>query len=139
MGRKLSHDFKFAARVPQEVHDAFALLLLKFQSAGYKFQGRKIGAEAVVGGLILDYLLAPPERQRALILERIPRLEAMLDSDELLPLAEPGTPGQNGVGTTTTLIGPPSGRPAPESSEEPAAAVDVRPARRPAARKRRTG
>lgn len=78
MGKKLSTDFKLSMRTAPRLYEAFSHLLLKAVSAGLKFNGRKIGAEAVLNAILIDFLEKSKDDQLAIVRKNVLRFEGEL-------------------------------------------------------------
>jgi hypothetical protein len=78
MSRKLSHDFRFVARTAPDLYDEMGHFVLRAAGAGLKFRGRKVGVEAALNAIVLDFLTKPEEERLALLRENLPRFEVAM-------------------------------------------------------------
>jgi hypothetical protein len=74
--KKPSEIYKLPARSAPAVVDAFGLLKLRFERK-LTFHGRKVSGEAILNGIVLDFLDKPFEEQGAVLARRVPEFEAM--------------------------------------------------------------
>lgn len=97
--RKLTQEYKLAARTAPEVYEAVNRLVSTVASEGrVKFRGRKIGVEALLNAVLLDFLDRAPGDQRELLARNVPRFEALL-GDEPAASSSPGRVEATGQAT----------------------------------------
>jgi hypothetical protein len=89
MARKLSHDFKLAARTAPEIYEAVNHLVLRAGSDGLKFRRRKIGVEAAVNAILVDFLDRSEAERMAILVKNVPRFESILEDESSGKLPEP--------------------------------------------------
>lgn len=76
--RKLTQEYKLAARTAREVYEDLSELVLR-ASGRVKFRGRKLGNEAAINAAVMFLLDQPPERRDAILADYVRRFEALLD------------------------------------------------------------
>jgi hypothetical protein len=81
MARKLSHDFKLAARTAPEIYEVVNHLVLRAAADGVKFRRRKIGVEAAVNAILLDFLDKPEAERLAVLVRNVSRFETLMEDD----------------------------------------------------------
>jgi hypothetical protein len=79
--KKPSEIYKLPARSAPAVVDAFGLLKLRFERK-LRFHGRKVSGEAILNGIVLDFLDKPFAEQGAVLARRVPEFEAMFGSGD---------------------------------------------------------
>jgi hypothetical protein len=85
---KMSYSNRITVRTSAQVYEGVNVLLARRLFQDMKFRGRKLGAEGLVGAVLLDFLAKSEAEQLALIRERLPELEDQVESaDE--PTTEP--------------------------------------------------
>jgi hypothetical protein len=81
MARKLSHDFKLAARTAPEIYEVVNHLVLRAAADGVKFRRRKIGVEAAVNAILLDFLDKTEAERLAVLVRNVSRFETLMEDD----------------------------------------------------------
>lgn len=84
--KQLSYEFKVAARTTPEIHEAISTLVMKAGNRGIKFRGRKLGVEAAINALLIDFLEKPDEERMRLLSVGVSRFEEMLGDEQEPPL-----------------------------------------------------
>lgn len=103
---RLSDKHRFVARSIPEVAGEFADLVYQLgNKEGFTFRGRKLGMEAAINAVMLEFLGLDPDARREVIGRNLRRFEALLDDDAA------GDDGAPDVGPSRD-IDPDSGRPA---------------------------
>lgn len=75
----ISYENRIVARTSPDVMEGLGVLLARLQRLGWKFGGRKIGQEGLVGAAMLEFLSMSEAEQVAILGRRIPELERQLD------------------------------------------------------------
>lgn len=81
MAKKLSTDFKLSVRTARRIHEEFSALVVKVGNDGLKFNRRKIGVEAALNALLIEFLDRPLSEQLEILQRNVPRFEAELNAD----------------------------------------------------------
>jgi len=86
MGRKLSFDFKLTARTAPEMYEAFNHLVLRAAAEGLKFNNRKVGVEAAINAVLIEFFRQPEEVQLGVLKANVPRFEEIMAREDPLLL-----------------------------------------------------
>jgi hypothetical protein len=95
MKRKLSHDFKLVARTAPEMYEMFNHLVLRAAAGGLKFRERKVGVEAALNAVLVDFFSRPEAERMKVIEAGVPAFEAIMERPApdhwpiIPPLADP--------------------------------------------------
>lgn len=80
MARKLTQTFKFAARTAPELYESVNAFVTKVAvSEEVKFRNRKLGVEAVVNAVLLDFMTKPETERVAILARAVPSFEHLLE------------------------------------------------------------
>lgn len=69
---------KLASRTTPEIKAAVGRLLARLNSEGLRFLDRSLGAEGLIGAIMLEFLNAPAAQQDDVLRRRLPELEDMI-------------------------------------------------------------
>lgn len=96
----LSDKHRFVGRSIPEVAGVFADLVYQLgNKEDYTFRKRKLGMEAAINAVMLEFLDLSPEEQREVISRNLRRFEEMLGGDE----GDPGEPARGSVAKRVDL------------------------------------
>ncbi len=103
---RLAYSNRITVRTSADVVERLNVALSRFQRAGVKFGGRKLGLQGLVGSVLLDFLDRTDADQLATLMARLVELEAQLDAPDA------SRPDQHGPARVepTRVIGPEGGR-----------------------------
>ena len=111
MARKLTQTYKFAARTAPELYEEVNSFVVRVASSGLvKFRGRKLGVEAFLNALVLDFMAKAEEERMTILSKMVPRFEAILEAPAkgAVPFA-PSARRPKSNGSTSTGSGSGSG------------------------------